>query len=158
MYANVCKSCFFVSILVFSQSYVVGAVERLCHSLKTELLGYFVPRAASYWLLTSDINLVFWVITPAHRGKPGCLFFLSLFFLRLMIQSKSVIAGLSNETNSATQSLDQRPVCTQQNSDDMSKRAKAKSLLKLKLKTMCKPSEIYHFPVNTTGIHRRLLG
>lgn len=38
----------------------------------------------------------------------------------------------------------------------MTKRAKAKSLLKLKLKGVRKLNEIYHFPVNTKWIHRRL--
>lgn len=70
----------------------------------------------------------------------------------------SVIADSTYKMNSVTQTLDQRPVYTQQNSDDMSKRAKARSLLKPKLKTTCKPKEIYHFPVNTTWIHKRLLG
>lgn len=54
--------------------------------------------------------------------------------------------------------LDRRPVYTQQNSDDMSKRAKpSRSYSKSKLKAASKPNEIYNFPVNAKWIHSRLL-
>lgn len=78
-----------------------------------------------------------------HRGKFMCVFFvpgLEIWAELAELDSPLMIHSASQQTQvmrrmlwPKSSTLDQRPVFTQQNSDDMSKRTKAKSLLKTKI-------------------------
>lgn len=140
--------------------------------LKLDQRCLSAPRPASDWLCSWNLNpVVFWAITHTHaqRGEFMCVFFVpGLEIWAALAELDSSWWYTLLECHSRLRLWDeccdpnQAPWIRGQYIHNRTqiiwvRGHKPSHYSKPKLKALSKPNEIYHFPVNTKWIHRRLL-